>query len=429
MSKRSKQSRGTRRAKHTNCKPGCGCTSLKQFKSNLLAGEAREIDFDGAPHLVVPVIMAKANVVMNEALLPLSEFNPEAWDGVPVTISHPVSNGENVSATSPDQFANRIGHIFNTHVDGVNLKAEAYINIERAEDIAPGLVQSLLDGVQIDVSTGYFADDEVKRGAVNGRMYNFVSHNISPNHLALLPDEMGACSWADGCGIRANRESDPEMKRLEAMINKAVQKSIKSHFAPIKKLARNLRGDSDDRRQIIADLLASDETPYTPADEDSLKMMSDTALLATRDSWFGKPADDEEIEANDDREDAIDDEDKLRFEKKKANSSNIFNLDAIRREALKMHVDDRIQYRASKMNTRRKSADGTTGRYIAEQQAKFQARYPTEELLARETRVNARRAQGAAYSNEHAKTRAVQSDQIDPPLSLIETIQQRRGKK
>ena len=369
--------------------------------------------------------MAKANVVMNGAVLPLEEFSPEAWDGVPVTISHPVVNGEAVSATSPSQFSNRVGHIFNTHVDGVNLKAEAYINIDRAEALAPGLVQSLLDGIKMDVSTGYFADDEQKRGTLNGRQYNYISHNVTPNHLALLPDEEGACSWADGCGVRTNQR-ESEMSSLKKIVQIAINKAITAHFPAF---VGNDRGKDDDRVQIVADLISSDATPFKPDDAEALNLMTDASLLATRDAYLGKPADAEEVTDNED--DAVDDEDQYRvgkgpWTKPKGNSDNILYIPSMQQALIERRKESGRESQAST----RKSVQGQAQRFQAQRRAKMSERYPsTDELHQNEQRAMLRRQQGAQLSNREYKRRAVKHDvaSILPPSS-IEQIKRNQTK-
>src|SRR6202008_4855408 len=51
-----------------------------------------------------------------------------------------------------------------------------------------------------DVSTGFFADTEAARGSFHGVPYTEIHHNIRPDHLAVLPEAVGACNWRDGCG-------------------------------------------------------------------------------------------------------------------------------------------------------------------------------------------------------------------------------------
>ncbi len=49
------------------------------------------------------------------------------------------------------------------------------------------------------------------------------------------------------------------------------------------------RGNPDDRRQIIADLISDDRSRFRPEDLDSLQMMSDATLRLLRDDALGKP--------------------------------------------------------------------------------------------------------------------------------------------
>jgi hypothetical protein len=48
------------------------------------------------------------------------------------------------------------------------------------------------------------------------------------------------------------------------------------------------RGSNDDRRQIVADLISDDRSPFTPDDETSLRAMTDATLLTMRDRYLGE---------------------------------------------------------------------------------------------------------------------------------------------
>lgn len=179
---------------------------MRRLEANLAKGEVRRASLDGKPHVVVPVIMARGDVVMNATLVPPSEFEAFAWNGVPVTLRHPQSDGGAFdTANKPINVEKyRIGTIYNTKsADGV-LRAEAWLDVELTNKKAPGLIANLEAGVEMNVSTGFFSDLEPKSGHLNGRDYEAVHHNIRPDHLALLPDELGACSYEDGCGVRSN---------------------------------------------------------------------------------------------------------------------------------------------------------------------------------------------------------------------------------
>ena len=58
-------------------------------------------------------------------------------------------------------------------------------------------------GEMMEVSTGLFSEIEPKPGVFKGRHYKGVVRNLRPDHLAILPDSIGACSIADGAGAHA----------------------------------------------------------------------------------------------------------------------------------------------------------------------------------------------------------------------------------
>lgn len=348
------------------CNCGCDKFAGNTLSVHLKADNVREVMYLGREHIVLPVIMARADVIMNGARIPADELFPPAWNGVPVTIGHPqVADGFS-TANDPDIMSLwAIGQIFNSKVEDGALKGEAWIDVERANTLRPGLVDALRGDEEMDVSTGYFSEDKKERGTLNGRRYETVSRNLNPDHLALLPDEMGACSWDDGCGVRANRENnvdepDTLVGKLKTLIASAKKKPAmpygdvpyadpgyqddKKHRYPIDTeehiraawsyinqkaseapysaaqlgkikdkivaawkdkidkagppaVSANARGDDNNPTQIIADLLSSDESPFTPDDFYGLQGMSSDTLCNLRDKYLGDP-DDRDVSAN-----------------------------------------------------------------------------------------------------------------------------------
>lgn len=203
------------------CTADCKCQKHSPI-FNLRVTEYRTEMMDGQHYLVVPVIMARNDVVMNGALLPAEEMFPDAWNGVPVTLGHPSVDGESfLSANQPKVIEEWcVGRIFNSVVvDGV-LKGEAWVQVDKARKIDPKILQHIKDQ-PLDVSTGYFADAEPVTGDLNGREYSAIHRNVRPDHLALLPGEVGACSWGDGCGVRTNRRSKMKKEARTAFANLA----------------------------------------------------------------------------------------------------------------------------------------------------------------------------------------------------------------
>ena len=188
--------------------------STLHFATNSIAA-TKEISHGGRRYLVSPVVALREGV-LNGVYVSAAEFSKYAgaWAGRACPIGHPKNEGGYISANSPDVWANDVpGHLWNVEADGDKLKGEIWIDLEKAERMgerALGIVNRLRANQPVEVSTGYFADHDAVSGVWNGQPYLGVARNIRPDHLALLPDEVGACSWADGCGTpRVNQqESD-----------------------------------------------------------------------------------------------------------------------------------------------------------------------------------------------------------------------------
>lgn len=277
---------------------GCGCDGeakaapdMMTLRANLSSGARREI-FLGQEHLVVPLVMLRETVV-NGALVTMNELKPQGWNGVPVTIGHPNVKGSMVPANSPKVLeAWRVGHIFNAHLDGDKLKAEAWIDINLAEKNYPGIIPLLEGGTEMDVSTGYFSTDVPEVGLHEGKPYFQVHRDLKPDHLALLPDEEGACSWADGCGVRINQKEKGMSDKSDKSENVSQEElaGIARFFKAFTRqnATTNKRGADDDFRQMVADLISNDASPFVPDDEYALRDMSYDSLKALRDQYLPK---------------------------------------------------------------------------------------------------------------------------------------------
>lgn len=176
--------------------------------------EIRYEMYKGKEQMVVPIIMMTSGVHAGShgPLLHLGEDLgkfPASWDGIPISIQHPQENGNNVSANQPHIIDKQVvGQVFNTHMDEGKLKAEAWIDQDMIQRISPEALKYIQEGKPLDVSVGVFTEDEYSTGEHNGEHYEGIAKNHRPDHLALLPGGRGACSWTDGCGIRANAAED-----------------------------------------------------------------------------------------------------------------------------------------------------------------------------------------------------------------------------
>lgn len=211
----------------------------------------REEILDGVTYYVFPVTMLAVGV-HNGYLYTEEELAnyPQAWNGVPIPVTHPEVAGLSVSANQPEiQEEYNVGTIYNTKYEDGKLKAEAWINVDKINKVSPKTLQALIDGAPMEVSTGLWAEHEESPGTWNGEEYLGIIHNIRPDHLALLPGQVGACSWKDGCGIRANKdEKGGEMNEVSKWGVKDILRNILgARSIQVDDLLNNATSDRDVR--------------------------------------------------------------------------------------------------------------------------------------------------------------------------------------
>jgi len=91
--------------------------------------------------------------------------------------------------------------------DGRRLTGEFWLDkdVFLATDQGPDLYDKMKHGQPIEISTGYFAPGVTyDHGKHNGKDYQGIHKNIHPDHIAILTNQIGACSLMDGCGLNRN---------------------------------------------------------------------------------------------------------------------------------------------------------------------------------------------------------------------------------
>ncbi len=186
------------------------------------AGVLRHEMIDGKQFIVVRSSLIVPGVLdgsKGPLLYPETEIrrSVKAWEGVPLTLGHPIRNGIQVAAT--DSAAVKIGFVKRASMNG-KLTAETWFDVTELQRVAPGLLANLEAGKQIELSTGLFTDnEEAPNGSTYlGKRYKFVARNYQPDHLAILPNQVGACSIADGCGVLVNSNSEDETMENDLLI-------------------------------------------------------------------------------------------------------------------------------------------------------------------------------------------------------------------
>lgn len=184
--------------------------------SNISSRQVKHQKLNGREHLVAPITMIVPGVLPGSngpQLYSLEEVSkdPAVWNHMPLVVNHPVVNGKPVSARSPAILnAYCIGMVLNARIKKGRLVADGYFDIENVKRVDERVLNALESGEVMEVSTGLFLDSEpAPEGATfNGKAYTHVAKNYRPDHLAILPEQVGACSIADGCGLLVNEKGE-----------------------------------------------------------------------------------------------------------------------------------------------------------------------------------------------------------------------------
>lgn len=181
---------------------------MKNMTRDLANYSIREEKLDGKDYLVAPIVALAEGVHTGMDKIPtlylaedIGKFVDD-WNGTPVVVYH-----TNASARTPDNVERRvIGQMFNSTFDpdGAKLRSEVWIDVDKAKKIAPAVLNILRSGRNLEVSHSSFGKAERTSGVWKDEPYAEIWRDLRPDHLALLPGAEGACSYADGCGVRNN---------------------------------------------------------------------------------------------------------------------------------------------------------------------------------------------------------------------------------
>jgi len=202
---------------------------------NLLPKACRVDNLEGQEYTVIPMVILTEGVhagSMGPLYYPKDELakTPQCWNHKPIVVYHPTMNGVGVSACDPIVINSRkVGLMMNTKFQGGKLKSEAWIRKDRAETVDNRIMAAVNSGEMMELSTGVFVDVEETDGTYYGEEYGGIARNYRPDHLALLPDQIGACSIADGAGFLRN----------QAMKSEADGKHPASHYLVVQDAAES----------------------------------------------------------------------------------------------------------------------------------------------------------------------------------------------
>jgi hypothetical protein len=180
------------------------------------AGAVRREKLNGRDVIIVPSATLPDDIVMNAIRYPAEEIEKSfmGLERTPAPLGHPSINGKFVSATDPEGI--NIGWVgaFNTNVrrekgkDGKHrVLLDKVIDVEVAQSSERGqrLLNAIEKGEPISTSTGLLCELEAANGDVN---YKHIARNMVWDHDALLLDEEGAATPAQGVGVFVNSAND-----------------------------------------------------------------------------------------------------------------------------------------------------------------------------------------------------------------------------
>lgn len=284
----------------TNETPHMGrVTDIQKLTFNILPKLVRHDKMEDRDFLVVPMVMLTEGVhngSKGPVYYPPEELSktPEAWNHKPVVVYHPSLNGVGVSACDPAIITNRkVGVIMNTKFAGGRLTSEAWIEKSRADVVDERIMKAITDNEMMELSTGVFIDCDATPGEWKGETYVGVARNYRPDHLALLPDQIGACSLKDGAGFLRNAANEPNEQIPLALI--PVLKKLLDNFVGNKQ--DNSNPNTMNKKQIIDALLLIANSGWKEEDRPKLEAFSVEQLTVIQNAAQPKKEDKKETPA------------------------------------------------------------------------------------------------------------------------------------
>ena len=210
---------------HTHAQPKANC--LANITSLVVNSKIRKETIEGVEFTVLPSKTLPPDIVMNGGLYKADDVKAtiDTLNMTPVTIGHPQINGKFVDAyDSLAQAKYGLGGAFNKVVgqdaNGV-WNVEKYIPTEIMLNTQRGkALQAAIDKNEpIHTSTGVYLNRKPCKGVTaNSQEYDWEAEIIQFNHDAILLNEPGAATPAQGVGLFVNQAGD-EVEVFTVQVN------------------------------------------------------------------------------------------------------------------------------------------------------------------------------------------------------------------
>lgn len=175
---------------------------------------------------VVPSYTLPDDCVMNGGLYPAQEIanSYASLEGTPAPLGHPMdAEGNFINANSEDGILYYQCGVFNKNVKrvqdekyGNRVYVEKHIHVPTAMQTERGrrVIDAIDRNEPIHTSTGVMLNRREESGvAANGKEYQWIAENMSYDHDAILLDEDGAATPADGVGMMVNTNLIKQVNR------------------------------------------------------------------------------------------------------------------------------------------------------------------------------------------------------------------------
>lgn len=224
--------------------------------------EVREEYLDGVKCVVAPCAMLEEGVWEGSGgpvFYPDAELAKSArvWNQKPIVVNHPQDEAGNYISASLQPVIERsqIGILLNTRHDK-KLRTECWFYEEKANRVDSRILANVKGKSRVETSTGLDADRDETEGEYNGKAYKIIARNHRPDHLAILPDKLGAYSVADGGGLFANEKALEETaKELPESLRVTLARKLERAYAEGGIVLTANQLSYDERTRQIAELL------------------------------------------------------------------------------------------------------------------------------------------------------------------------------
>lgn len=232
---------------------------MKKRVHLLSAVNARNVARDGSTYTIRDVCGAVDGIVMNAMLYPGDQLATAAptLEGKPAPAGHPKNAaGQFISAVNGEALASAwIGsYARNARHEGGRTLVDVIVNAAQAQasDAGKALLARLdaaIDGTStepIHVSTGLLCEVVNADGESRGKKYQRIATNIQYDHLAILLNEQGAGTPADGVGMFLNAAGKPEEVETADATGAKVTEDLRGRDGLVSWLMRLMRvGNSE----------------------------------------------------------------------------------------------------------------------------------------------------------------------------------------